>query len=79
MADFFEHGVYLQHHSASVREANHRYSTSCNICCARGFRMDCDRCPIENANKESVAVLRSVKSATHRIGQRHKEVAVWLT
>ena len=60
MAGFFEHGVYLQQHAVSVREANRKYATSCNICCNRGFRVDCDRCPIAVSNKQTVEVLHGL-------------------
>lgn len=72
MGDFFEHGTHLQRASASVREANRRYGLSCNICCSRGYRMDCDRCPIAVSNKETVEVLTAMQSAPRHVGQRQK-------
>lgn len=59
---FFEHGVYLQRNSANIQQANSRQDRSCSICCTRGFRMDCDRCPIEVAHKETVSLFRSSRN-----------------
>lgn len=66
---FFEHGVHLQRNSRTVGQARVRYAVSCDQCCSRGFRMDCDRCPIANAHKESVEVLRSLAVAVRLPGR----------
>ena len=57
---FFEHGVYRQQKSLTICEANRNYSYSCELCCNRGYRVDCDRCPIKFAHKQTVELLRSL-------------------
>lgn len=59
---FFEHGVYRQQRSLTVGEANRNYKSSCKICCSKGYRMDCDRCPIENAHRQAVEVLQATRA-----------------
>ena len=48
-------GVERQYESASAFESNRNFRISCNICCRKGLRIDCDKCAIEVAHSLIVA------------------------
>lgn len=39
-------GVGLQQEAATPEEAIQKFKYSCNVCCCRGIKLDCDRCAI---------------------------------
>lgn len=51
MTGFEERGVDRQYDAANQREARRFFQHSCLICCERGFRINCDRCAIAEANR----------------------------
>ena len=55
MTKFETIGTQRQYDSASKYEADRNYRISCNICCSRGMKLDCDRCAIEVAHSLVVA------------------------
>lgn len=50
MSRFEERGVLTQEGSVSKADSARSFRRSCAICCARGFRIDCERCAIANAH-----------------------------
>lgn len=58
---FFEKGADIQYRSLTVEQANKNYEKSCNICCSLGFRMRCERCPIEGAHNLVVSTLKKLE------------------
>lgn len=60
MSKFEQVGVSRQYDAVSKEEANHRFSTSCTICCNRGMQISCDRCAIACAHAISIAAFDSV-------------------
>ena len=64
MTKFETIGVNRQYESETVREANKAFNHSCNCCCNRGMKIDCDKCSIAfvhslviacfNGNEETV-------------------------
>lgn len=57
MCKFEQIGVNLQNESDSVKEAQGKFSRSCEICCNRGLHIDCNRCAIAIAHKLTIAAL----------------------
>ncbi len=54
MTRFEERGIEIQYNARSISAANKRFQSSCDKCCSRGLRIDCDRCAIAVANKAVV-------------------------
>ena len=64
MTKFETIGVNRQYEAETVREANKAFNHSCNSCCNRGMKIDCDKCSIAfvhslviacfNGNEETV-------------------------
>lgn len=44
-------GVERQYQSVDAKESNRNFSISCNICCRKGLRIDCDKCAIAVAHE----------------------------
>ena len=61
MSRFEEYGVELQNRARDAEEAKKKYENSCDICCSRGFRIDCDRCAISYAHALVMACLVPAK------------------
>lgn len=46
MTRFERVGVNYQYEASNIKEANKAFRHSCNCCCHKGKRIDCDRCAI---------------------------------
>ena len=57
MCKFEQIGVNLQNESDSIKEAQRKFSRSCEICCNRGLRISCGKCSIAIAHNLTVAAL----------------------
>lgn len=57
MIKFEQIGVNFQNESVTIKEAQWKFSRSCEICCNRGLHIDCERCAISVAHKLTVAAL----------------------
>lgn len=55
MTKFESIGVERQYASASKYEADKNMKISCDCCCHKGMRIDCDRCAISFAHSLVVA------------------------
>ena len=55
MTKFEQVGVSYQQSAPTKHAANRSFKISCNICCNRGLRIDCDRCAIAVANAVAIA------------------------
>ena len=51
MIKFERIGVNLQYDADSLKEANRSFRYSCECCCTKGIRLDCDRCAIAHAHQ----------------------------
>lgn len=52
----FEHvGVEQQNNAAGKSDAKRRFAISCQICCARNIRLDCDHCAIRESHLSLMA------------------------
>ena len=56
MSKFEQIGVNIQHESISKEDSVRRFKISCDICCCRGMKIDCDRCSIAVAHRQIVAI-----------------------
>ena len=50
MTKFEQVGVNYQYDAKSTQEANSAFKRSCDCCCAKGIRIDCDRCAIAHTH-----------------------------
>lgn len=57
MTRFEQVGVRIQSESRSIQHAKHSFENSCNICCCRGLRIECDTCAIRAAHEQVVACI----------------------
>lgn len=51
MTRFEEIRVSYQQNATSRRAAKRSFQISCNICCNRGYRIECDRCAIASSHE----------------------------
>lgn len=52
----FEHiGAENQTYANGPKDAERKFLRSCDICCSRGIRSDCDSCPIAEAHRSIMA------------------------
>lgn len=61
MIKFEQIGVELQNDAVNKYDARKKFEHSCNVCCTRGIRLDCDRCAIAATHKATVAAFESYK------------------
>lgn len=50
MTKFEQIGVNFQYDAQTQNQANKSFMYSCNCCCHKGVRIDCDKCAIAQAN-----------------------------
>lgn len=55
MTKFEQIGANFQHESHSIAEANRNFARSCNTCCSKGIRLDCDYCAISHTHALVIA------------------------
>lgn len=71
---FFDEGVRRQLDSITETEADKNFKISCTICCKRGYKMDCDHCPIASANEmQKAAILDARKIERQRKQKIYEE------
>lgn len=61
MTRFEEIGVEHQEQSRNKTEADKKYQRSCELCCNRGLRIQCDRCAIDYAHTRMMEVFSILK------------------
>lgn len=59
MTKFEQVGVNLQYDAVSVRHANKNFKYSCDTCCSKGMRIECERCAIAATHAMVVAYFQS--------------------
>lgn len=55
MTKFEQIGVNMQYDSPTKEIATQKFSRSCECCCNKGIRLECDRCAIDTVHKLVVA------------------------
>ena len=58
---FVERGIYFQNIALTKKESNRSFEISCDICLNRGLRIDCDRCGIRQAHRQTIAILTDIE------------------
>lgn len=59
MTKFEQIGVNYQYEAATKEQALRSFQYSCNCCCYRGMRIDCDCCAIAQAHHLVIAAFDS--------------------
>lgn len=55
MIKFEQVGVNFQHEATSLYEANKAFKYSCDCCCNKGIKLECDKCAIVHVHSLVVA------------------------
>lgn len=64
MTRFEEIGVDIQYSSYNKKQAERSFVKSCEMCCTKGIRIDCEKCAIACAHKAVIEAFDSkVKSS----------------
>ena len=66
MTGFEQKGCDLQMDSDTIPQSIQRFRYSCNVCCAKGMRISCDRCAIAYTHENVVAALKSIEDEKRR-------------
>ena len=61
MTKFEQIGVTRQYEAATKSEAIKSFAHSCDVCCNKGMRLDCDKCAIAYTNKLVVACFNDME------------------
>lgn len=61
MTKFEQVGVNYQYDAESKHQAQKSFTYSCNCCCAKGMRIDCDKCAIAQAHYLAIACFDSIE------------------
>lgn len=62
MTKFESVGVNFQHEATSIEQAQRSFKYSCNCCCNKGMRIECDRCAIAHVHSLVVACFADQKA-----------------
>lgn len=63
MTKFEQVGVNYQNDAESKEQANRSFHYSCECCCTRGLRIECDCCAIAVAHNLTIAAFENKKVA----------------
>lgn len=55
MTKFEQIGVNFQYDANNIKEANRSFKYSCDCCCNKGIRLDCEHCAIAHVHSHIVA------------------------
>ena len=61
MTKFEQIGVTRQYEATTKSEAIKSFAHSCDVCCNKGMRLDCDKCTIAYTNKLVVACFNDME------------------
>ena len=64
MTKFEQIGINYQYDATNIYEAQRAFKHSCNCCCNKGIKLECDKCAIANVHNMVVAYFND-KSKTH--------------
>lgn len=62
MTKFEQVGVNYQYDASNTEEANKSFEYSCNCCCNKGIRLNCDKCAIAHTHALVVAYFNDKES-----------------
>ena len=61
MTKFEQIGVNYQYDATNINEAKKSFTYSCNCCCAKGIRLNCDRCAIAHTHNLIMGYFNDIK------------------
>ena len=61
MTKFEQVGINIQYSAISKEDALKKFEYSCNVCCTRGMRIDCDHCAISCVHQQIIATFEDRK------------------
>ncbi len=56
MTKFEQVGINYQYDAKTKEQAQRSFKYSCNCCCEKGMRIDCDKCAISHVHAMIVAI-----------------------
>lgn len=65
MTKFEQIGINIQLGAVSKEDATKKFSYSCNVCCHKGMRIDCDRCAIAVTHNQLIAIFEDKEVSNH--------------
>lgn len=65
MTKFEQVGINYQFDATSKEEARKSFKFSCDCCCNKGMRIECDRCSISQVHHQIIAAFET-KSKTNK-------------
>lgn len=65
MTKFEQIGVNYQHDAETPKQAMNAFKYSCNCCCSKGMRIDCDKCAIAATHNLVMACFNKKGGAAH--------------
>lgn len=68
MTRFENTGAQLQYGAQTKKIAAERLDRSCSICCAKGFRIECEKCAIQQAHRFIMDCLSVPSQSPMRVG-----------
>lgn len=60
MTKFERIGVNYQNEAESKKQAQKSFAYSCNCCCTKGIRIDCNKCAIAQAHHLTIACFETI-------------------
>ena len=65
MNKFEQRGINFQYDAATKEQAQKSFQYSCDCCCNKGMRIDCDHCAINHTHKMVVAYFETKEEEAH--------------
>ena len=66
MTKFEQVGVNIQMSAIDKDDALKKFQYSCNVCCCKGMRIDCDRCAIAHTHNELIAYFNDCETSNSK-------------
>lgn len=65
MTKFEQRGINFQYDATAKEQAQKYFQYSCDCCCNKGMRIDCDHCAISYTHKMVVAYFETKEEEAH--------------
>lgn len=69
MTKFETIGIQAQLDAETKQQAMKSFKWSCDCCCYRGMKLDCDKCAIAHTHKETIAIFDDL-AGTEKPGKK---------
>ena len=71
MTKFEQIGINIQHSAITKEDAIRKFNHSCNLCCCKGMRINCDQCAISAVHNQLIAIFENKELAKHSKESTH--------